>query len=255
MARQQSKRDTGIGASLIVSTVIHLTVFLLLFWWNTRFPATMAVESTYYVDIINLPVASPQAGSPTQQGSTAEAPPPPLPDNSMIAPAAPKPKPSQAQTQKPVAKSAAAAPESDAFAEKMAKLEGSVESRQQAAALERLRRKMSTPGSGKAGMPAGTGTQSGSDYTAYIQSRLKDAFRDTITYSSKNPEMVIQLQIDSSGKLSRRKTERSSGDRSFELAVMRAIDIASEKFTPPPGRTAFEGAFVFRPQGISNQKP
>ena len=63
--------------------------------------------------------------------------------------------------------------------------------------------------------------------------------------------MIVRLFIDSSGKLSRRVSERSSGDRAFELAVMRAIDMASEKFPPPPGKKLFEGVFVFKPQGIT----
>ncbi|MEI6704935.1 MAG: TonB C-terminal domain-containing protein, partial [Deltaproteobacteria bacterium] len=59
------------------------------------------------------------------------------------------------------------------------------------------------------------------------------------------------LFIDVTGKLSRRKVERSSGDRAFELSVQRAIDAASEKFTPPPDKKIFEGVFVFKPQGIT----
>jgi hypothetical protein len=48
------------------------------------------------------------------------------------------------------------------------------------------------------------------------------------------------------------KVERSSGDATFELAVRRAIDLASEKFTAPPNNVAFENGFVFRPKGITS---
>jgi hypothetical protein len=48
------------------------------------------------------------------------------------------------------------------------------------------------------------------------------------------------------------KIERSSGDAAFELAVRRAIELASEKFTAPPNRTVFENGFLFRPKGISS---
>jgi colicin import membrane protein len=141
------------------------------------------------------------------------------------------------------------------FAERMAKLERAAEARQQEAALARLQEKVRNQGSGRAGMPGGTGKEAGSDYLAYIQSRLKDAFQMTITHTSQKPEMTVRLFIDSDGKLARKKAERSSGDRAFEISVFRAIDAASEKFPPPPGRKVFEGVFVFRREGISPNRP
>jgi colicin import membrane protein len=141
--------------------------------------------------------------------------------------------------------------DSSEFAERMARLERTAEAKQEEAALARLREKVKGPGSGRTGMPGGSGTEAGSDYMAYIQSRLKDAFQTTISYSSKSPEMTVRIFIDTDGKLSRKKAERSSGDRAFEISVLRAIDLASDKFTPPPGRKIFEGVFVFRPEGIS----
>jgi colicin import membrane protein len=125
------------------------------------------------------------------------------------------------------------------------------EARQQEARMARLQEKVKSQGAGRPGMPGGNGKEAGSDYLAYLQSRLKDAFRDTISYTSKSPEMTVRIFIDTSGKLSRKKTERSSGDRAFEISVLRAIDTASEKFTPPPNRKVFEGVFVFKREGIS----
>ncbi|MBC7963151.1 MAG: TonB C-terminal domain-containing protein [Steroidobacteraceae bacterium] len=256
MTTRPAKVDTGMGVSCIVSTVIHLAVFLLLLWWGKLFPVNMVVQETYYVDVVNLPVANPRAGSPTQKGNETEiAPPPPVaPVSAMNLPE--KPKPSAKTAAKPdprVAQSAAESSEA-ALAERVAKLERGLEARREDAVMERLRSKLKSAGSGKSGMPAASGTEQGSDYTAYIQSRLKDAFRDTISYSTKNPEMIVRLFIDSGGKLSRRISERSSGDRAFELAVLRAIDMASEKFTPPPDKKQFEGVFVFKPQGITTNR-
>ena len=252
MTIRQSTVDASFGISLVASTVSHLAVFLLLIWWGQFFPGRMAIQDTYYVDVVNLPVASPRAGSPTQKGSGAEAPAPPAPDSRMAMPAPPQP---QSKTAQPAApKSADKTPsstESESFAERMAKLERKAESQQEEAALERLRRKVAASGSGRAGMPAASGSDAGSDYTAYIQSRLKDAFRETISYTSKTPEVMVRLSIALDGRISRQKIERSSGDRAFELSVLRAIDVASGKFTPPPNRKVFEGVFVFKPQGIS----
>lgn len=254
MIPRQTTRDAGLGVSFIFSTVMHMAVFLLVLW-GSRFAPPMTMQETYYVDVVNLPVASPRAGSPTQKGDDTEqaAPPSIREGSSMALPAPPKPD-GAGKVAKPAAKKDAAGAESETFAEKMAKLESKVEAQQQEEALARMRNRVKS-GSGRTGMPAAGGKEAGSDYTAYIQSRLKDAFRETISYSSKNPEMVVRLFIDSDGKLSRRKAERSSGDRAFEISVLRAIDLASEKFTPPPNHKLFEGVFVFKPQGISQNKP
>lgn len=253
MMSRQARVDTGMGVSCIVSTVIHLAVFLLLVWWGRLFPVAITVQETYYVDVVNLPVADPRAGSPTQKGNQAEmAPPPPAaPPGAMNLPE--KAKPAAKPSAKPASPAAAgeSSESESAFAERMAKLERISEARHQEAVMERLRNRVTSPGAGRSGMPSASGTQQGSDYTAYIQSRLKDAFHSTISYSSKNPEMIVRLFIDADGTLSRHTAERSSGDRAFELAVLRAIEMASEKFPPPPGKKKFEGVFVFRPQGIT----
>jgi len=253
MTSRQARVDTGMGVSCIVSTVIHLAVFLLLVWWGRLFPVTITVQETYYVDVVNLPVADPRAGSPTQKGNQAEmAPPPPAaPPGAMNLPEKAKPAAKTSAKPAPQAVKGESSESESAFAERMAKLERISEARHQEAVMERLRNRATSPGAGRSGMPSASGTQQGSDYTAYIQSRLKDAFRDTISYSSKNPEMIVRLFIDADGTLSRHTAERSSGDRAFELAVLRAIEMASEKFPPPPGKKMFEGVFVFRPQDIT----
>ncbi|OGR26970.1 MAG: hypothetical protein A2X83_00970 [Desulfuromonadales bacterium GWD2_54_10] len=253
MIHRQATRDSGLGVSCIISTVIHLAVFLLVLWWS-RFAPPMTLQETYYVDVVNLPVTAPRAGSPTQKGDdTEQAPPPQAREGSMALPTPPKPDGAK-KAAEPATKANASGPESETFAEKLAKLENKVEAQQQEEALARLRNRLKS-GSGRAGMPAAGGKDAGSDYTAYIQSRLKDAFRETISYSSKNPEMVVRIFIDNDGKLSRRKAERSSGDRAFEISVLRAIDLAGEKFPPPPNHKVFEGVFVFKPQGISQNRP
>lgn len=132
----------------------------------------------------------------------------------------------------------------------MAKLEGKAEEQRQAAAIESLRQKVA---GGQAGMPTGTGNQAGSDYTAYIHSRLKDAFKETIAYQSKAPFVIVKLYITSEGRISRVKQEKSSGDKMFETAVLRAITLAEKNFVPPPGRSSYEGLFVFKPQGVAQK--
>jgi colicin import membrane protein len=251
MINRTSSAGPGLGASFAVSTVIHLTVFLLLFWYGSHMKPMTVVE-TYYVDIVNLPVAAPQSGSPSQQGNDREAAPPPT--NPVSPMSLPQARDRSIKTA-PKQNERNSGKEDPSFADRLSKLREKAEAREQEAALERLRSKVTSPGSGKAGMPSSKGTEAGSDYTAFIQSRLKDAFRETISFSSKNPEVVARIFIDSDGKVSRRKIERSSSDRAFEISVIRAIEMASEKFTPPPNRKIFEGVFVFKPQGISQNKP
>jgi colicin import membrane protein len=256
MTTRLSPADPGMGVSFMLSAVIHLTVFLLLAWYGSRHQ-NLRVAETYYVDVVNLPVAAPRSGDPGRTGDDQAGAPPaakaaeaPMPLPAKAAPA------KTAKPSKPSPGSPDPAGESSAeFAERMAKLERAAEARHEEATLARLRDRVKGQGSGRAGMPGGSGKEAGSDYLAYVQSRLKDAFQKTISHTSSNPEMTVRIFIDGDGKLSRKKAERSSGDRAFEISVLRAIDLASEHFPPPPGRKVFEGVFVFRREGIAPNKP
>jgi len=246
------------GVSFIISAVIHLAVFLLLLWWGQLFPPTMAVQETYYVDVVNLPVADPRAGSPARKGNESETPPPPPapePPLSMPTPPQPNAKGRTAKNGKAEKTEKLDTSSDAAFAERMAKLESKAASQQEEATLEQLRKKLKATGSGKAGMPAGRGSETGSDYTAYIQSRLKDALNQTNDYDSNNPMVYVHLYIGTDGKVIRQKIEQSTGDKRFELAVQRAIEKAGDKIVPPPGNKVFDGKFRFRPKEVSRSKP
>jgi colicin import membrane protein len=250
MSSLAARIDTGACVSFIASAVIHLAVFLLLAWYGELFPLQIAIQETYYVDVVNLPVADPQSGATGQKGSEGGgavvpvAPPPPMK----------VPSPATAAQKSPVKKAGPTVPldaaeTESAFTERMAKLERSNDVRREEAVLEKLRMKVKV-GSAKVATPGAAGSEAGSQYADFIKSRLEDALKVTSSYSSKNPEVSVRLTISAEGKLVRMKVERSSGDATFELAVRRAIDLASEKFTAPPGRTMFENGFVFRPKGI-----
>jgi colicin import membrane protein len=240
------------GVSFIASAVIHLAVFLLLVWWGRLFSPQMAIQETYYVDVVNLPVPHPQSGSSAQKPGEAESVPSPA-----QAPPMAEPSPTRDATKtgtkfvKPVAPQEAAETES-AFAERMAKLERNSETRREEAVLEKLRSKVKTGGSVRTGTPGADGSGAGSRYGDFIKSRLEDALKVTSYSTTKNPEVAVRLTISADGRLLRMKIERSSGDAAFELAVRRAIDLASEKFTAPPNHAVFENGFLFKPKGISN---
>ena len=256
--------DTGMSASFIASAVIHLAVFLLLVWWGQLFPAQMTIQQTYYVDVVNLPVSNPQSGSSAQRPGKSKTKaetevPPPEPVSRMTAPA-PAPAKTAVKTSalkssvKPVKQTAPheSAESESAFNERMAKLERRAEAQHEEAVLEKLRMAVKNSGGPKIGSPGAGGTEAGSRYTDYIKSRLEDALKATISHTTKAPEVAVLLTIAANGTVSRIKIVQSSGDAAFELAVRRAIELASEKFTAPPNRTAYENGFIFKPKGISN---
>ena len=252
MSPRPSRIDTGMGVSFIASAVIHLAVFLLLVWWGQLFSPQMSIQETYYVDVVNLPTADPQSGSSAQKpgetesaSSSAEAPP-------ITPPSPSKPTPKVGtKFVKPIAPHESAETES-AFAERMAKLERNSETRREEAVLEKLRSKVKAGGSSKIGTPGAAGTEAGSRYGDFIKSRLEDALKVTSYKTTLNPEVAVRLTISADGKLLRMKVERSSGDAAFELAVRRAIDLASTTFTAPPNHAVFENGFLFKPKSISN---
>lgn len=244
MSQFVQHRDTGLGVSITLSVAFHAAAFAFLVWWQQFLPTIGPVQTTYYVDVVNLPVIHPRAGSPTQHGSEESAAPQVPAPEAMTSPA-PVSKKGPVKTTAPAVESAAA------FQERLAKLEGKVDAERQAAAFEALRKKVAARG--KVGMTHGSGTEAGSDYTAYLHSRLKDAFRETISYQTKKPFVMVRLTIDGNGRIIRTRIERSSGDRVFELSVARAITLAEQTIVPPPSHTVYEGAFVFKPQGVAQQ--
>ncbi|MDD2850634.1 MAG: energy transducer TonB [Desulfuromonadaceae bacterium] len=249
MSSHASRIDAGCGVSFIFSAVMHLAVFLLILWWGELFPASSVVQQTYYVDVVNLPVLDPHTGDTAQpQGEADISPPPPAP-LPMAAPVVSKT--AQKVPIKQTAPRNTASAETE-FMKRMAALERNADARHEEAALGKLRGKVSGTDA-KAGSPTATGSAAGSRYADYIKSRLEDALKLTSSYSSKNPEVAARLTISGEGKLIRVKFERSSGDVSFELAVRRAIDLASEKFPAPPSHTVFENGFVFKPEKISSR--
>jgi colicin import membrane protein len=250
--------DTGMGAGFVVSAVIHLTVFLLFVWGGQFFAVQPAIQETYYVDMVSLPTAAPQVGSAdAKSGEAKVAAEPPAPPAAM---ALPKPA-AVKQPSKPAVKAAQksgkqlrpqeSAESESGFEERLAKLEKSAEARREEEVFKQMQNKVKATGA-KKGTPVTNDTEAGSRYVDYIKSRLEDALKITSSYSTRNPEVAVRLTIAADGRLTRMKIERSSGDVTFELAVRRAIDLASEKFTATPNHAVFENGFIFKPKGISH---
>ncbi len=248
------RSNKGLGSSVLISLLVHFALYGL-FAWLHFFPALRVTEApVYYVDMVNLPVAEPQAGIPSvPPGSSAPSSPPApaKPPPEMKLPAKPPSRPTPAAKAKPESPQAAG-DSSREFEERLAHLEKNSEARHEAAALDALRRKTASRG-GQAGVPGGTGRESGSDYASYIRSRLVDAFKTTIAFQEKNPRVVVVLTIDRNGRVMNTRFERSSSDRLFVDSVNRAILRAEKEFRPPPGGGTFEYGFIFSPQGVGKQ--
>lgn len=245
----KTTKDSGFAISLSASFLLHIVLLMLLLWWQQFVSDPGPVQTTYYVDVVNMPVIAPRVGSPQQAADTEDiAPPAPsvpvTPEMSVPAPTPVKPA-KVAQPEKQPQKTAAA----NSFEQQMAKLQTAADSRRQAERLDELRAKVNAQG--QSGMPKGIGNQPGSDYTAYIHSRLKDAFQETISYQSKAPFVQVRLVIATNGRLLASRFEKSSKDQQFELSVRRAINLAEPQFVPPPDNQQYEGLFVFRPEGVS----
>jgi colicin import membrane protein len=259
-------RDPGLGRTLAFSLLLHVAVYGIIFRFG-QFNSYKPVAQTYYVDIVNLPVANPQSGTPSKQEKTPEA----LPSTSRQEMEMPvqhrekaktpvaKPVQHQEKQKTPVASSPAKNVKKDFtdseteenFSKRIAHIENKVESQHESAALAAIRKKISA--NGRAGIPGGSGTEAGSDYAGYIQSRLRDAFKNTIAYQSGNPEVVVSLKINRYGKIIGYSMVKSSHDKLFEASVNRAIQIAGENFPPPPGNSNFEHGFIFRPEGVGKK--
>lgn len=252
------RTEQGPGWMFLSSFLLHALIFFLVTQFHSFLPAPIE-EPVYYVDVVNLPVAAPQAGSATPGTAPAPAAPvaPPAPKPAMALPVKPADKgtaksTAPAKPAKPAAqggKSPSDVEEAARLNERLNRLARDAEAKHEAAALEAIQRKVAA--GGRAGMPAGSGTQAGSDYGSYIQSRLRDALTQTIAYQSKRPEAAVRLVIDKNGKLVRSVMERSSRDTLFNDSVLRAIDKAKASFPPPPAGKQFEKLFVFNPEEVS----
>jgi colicin import membrane protein len=241
-----------------LSLLVHLGLSSLIFWTMSSPQFHPVEEQVTYVDMVTPPVASPQAGTP----SPARIPPrktpvAPLPVPAPVAPAPvrlqaaamplpvakPQPKPI---SEKPKLEQPAPVEDGREFDEQLARIQQRAEDKRQAAVLDRLRK-----GSLKVvGTPKGEGGQAGSDYSSYIQSRLKDAFRQMIASRTRAPQVLVRVSIGIDGRISNFRLEKTSGDSVFDLAVSRAVTFAGRSFKPPPGGLPFERVFRFRPEGV-----
>jgi len=250
-------RDEGPGGALFLSICLHLVMLAAVTW--LQFLPQFEIDRTpvTYVDMVTLPVASPQSGTPAARGPASAPAPAALPPAAMSLP-----KPAVAG-KLPAAKANSAvtpsAAEAKRFKERMAKIEQRAEDKRQSDVLESLKKRAqngaaggtgSAGNRGRVGMPGGTGNEAGADYGAYLQSRLKDAFAREVTVSpSKAPVLIAAITVGGDGRVDFR-VEKFSDDPLFNDSVARAVTTAGSNLRPPPGGKPFKRSFRFRPEGV-----
>ncbi len=264
MTSRTPQIDTGVGASFIVSAVIHLAVFLLLAWWGVLTPPRPVVPETYYVDMVTAPAPEPQPAAAAESVAPKPHPAPPVrvktpvqvhsPVKAAVKPTGkPAVKSAVGVSARPVAKAAVRAEPvqetpgaAEDFNERLARLQGKAEAQQYEERLKKLNGRKKAVGTGKVPAPAaGSG-----DPGRYIKTRLDEALKVTISYKSKKPFVKVSLVISGEGKLSQMKIIETSGDATFGLAVMRAVDLANETFVAPPGSIGNRFEVIFHPEDI-----
>jgi len=239
---------------IILSIAIHLlTIFICS---NTDyFRATLHEQTPYYVDITSLPAAVPEPApapvastplpaAPSLPSATKQ----PLPAQKPSMPLPVKQAPAPPVTSSPAADKSAREQEAREFSERMNRLQHGSDAKRQADALAALQKRLAekkTTGGAQA-----PGSDKGSDYGAYIQSRLKDALSSTIVFRSEKPEAAVHLYIDKTGKLIRYVMVRPSADKLFNDSVIRTIEKAKTDFPPVPSGAAFDKLYVFRPEEV-----
>lgn len=250
MIQTAVQRDRTAGWTLTLSLTLHLLVVFV--FTNTDIFRSGLIESTpYYVDIVSLPSPDPApAGSetsapappaaPARQPAAAQKPVMSLPAKQLPSPPiTSSPSPDQRQRDQ----------EAREFSERMSRIEQSSDARHESEALASLQKKVSKK---KAGLPTASGIDTGSDYGAYIQSRLKDALSSTMVYRSQKPEAAVQIYIDRTGKLIKYVIVRPSSDKLFNNSVIRTIEKAKTEFPPVPSGRGFDKLYVFSPQEVKN---
>lgn len=256
MRRTLTSGYPGPGGMFFVSFLVHAAAIAVIIGLQL-FEGEFRPDQTpvTYVDMVTLPVAEPQAGTPAPAAEKdVEAPPqpsPPPPQKPAMVQPVPPAKPAKPAASVPPAPAPGKAAKPDpaaearAFEERMARIEQQAQDKRQADVLDRLRKR-----GRQTGMPTAKGSEAGSDYPSYLQSRLKDALREVMVSQTKAPQVIATITVSPDGRISDYHVEKGSGDPLFDDAVHRAVTLAGKSLVPPPGGAQFRRIFRFRPEGV-----
>ena len=88
MSQIKSYREQKLGYPVVLSLTCHILVYAILAYLHVFSSLKLSEAPVYYVDLLNLPVAEPRAGSPSAATSLA-------PPKVQAAPTPPHPRPAR----------------------------------------------------------------------------------------------------------------------------------------------------------------
>lgn len=238
---------------LLASLGAHLAVVLL--FSGVLLPHSRRdLRPVYHVDLVNLPVMSPQAGRPDARPPKPQAKPaaaepakaPPAPPKPAARPDAVKVTRPAVQPKKPEAApkaaSKAASKESTYEKETSSAIED-MRRRQEIEALKQqlaqlgakdTRQAAAVPGA-PVGMMDGKGTEAGISYDAWLHEYLKQAWTlSRYQVSRRDLQATVRLVFDAQGNLLDYTFVKKSGEERFDDSVRKAI-LQLKKLPNPPG--------------------
>lgn len=239
MLSPEPKFSRMLGASLI----LHLVVVLV--FTGVLIPR-MKTESrpVYVVDLVNLPVANPQAGRPDATPKQKPAPPAPKP-KPVVTPKpkaspkpAPKPKPKPQAAAKPAAKPAPKADYQDALS--------AIEKLKRQKEIEQLKQSLSAMASqdtrqveavkAPLGEVTGSGSEAGVGRQTWLQAYYKQVW-SLSKYQVSRLDLAASVLVvfDARGYLRDYRVVEESGDQRFDDSVTQAIR-SLEQLPDEPGQ-------------------
>jgi len=226
------------------------------------------LRPVYHVDLVNLPVKSPQAGRPDARPEPARAPakaaapepakasppapPKPTPKPESVKLTKPEPAKPAVQPKKPVAAQVKTSEKPTAADEKT--LQERLRQMQAHQEIDDMKRRLAemaakdtrqaaVPGA-PAGMMDGKGTEAGSSYDAWLHEYLKQAWTlSRYQVSHRDLQATVKLAFDAQGNLLDYNFIKKSGEERFDDSVRKAI-LQLKKLPNPPG-SRMEKEIVF----------
>jgi len=249
-----SRPEPRLTSMLGVSVAVHLLVVLL--FAGVLLPHMQTEHKpVYVVDLVNLPVARPQAGRPDAR----PAPPKPAPrPEAPVKTAAPTPKPAPKPEPKPQPK-AAPKPVPKPAAKPAPKPQPKADYQDTLSAIDKLKRQQEIDNLKQSlaalqsqdtrqrpavkaplGEEKGSGDQAGVGYQLWLQNYYKQAWSlSKYQVSRLDLETVVTVSFDARGYLKNYKIDKSSKDERFDASVTAAVR-SLERLPAEPGSPVVE---------------
>ncbi len=240
----RARLEAFLPGAFLVSLLLHALLFVAVTGgWALRARVTEK-PPVYYVDLLQAPVANPQAGLPEPRVAAREQLTPPAP-SAVQAPPSPLATPAKPL---PPAKSAAAAKaaaqaEERELEKKMAQLQ---EAEEQRAYQERLARMIQRSTrqvlpAVPVGIPEGKGAEAGAPSLAYAQAFIQQNWALSPYLLADERQMAgieakVRLTYEKNGRLKSFRFEKESGDSRFDESVRRALAKSQQLPQPLPER-------------------